>query len=165
MLHVSIADGSRFPPLMASGRRAIQIVAFSSQTTALLHTSRVGGGGCFNSLLHPQHITSRLINRRHISQLLKPNGKRRFIIDTLALVRSLERQGVPLKQAEAITSAITQVLDESLHNVSITYVSKSEMQKPSLLRLRASLVLGPGRGLVLPGFTILPDQCGSAAFD
>jgi len=44
-------------------------------------------------------------------------------------VRSLEAQGVPSKQAEAITSAITEVLNDSLENVSESFVSKAEMQK------------------------------------
>lgn len=44
-------------------------------------------------------------------------------------VRSLEAQGVPSKQAEAITSAITEVLNDSLENVAHSFVSKAEMQK------------------------------------
>jgi len=41
----------------------------------------------------------------------------------------LEGQGVPSKQAEAITAAITEVLNDSLENVSQALVSKGEMQK------------------------------------
>ncbi|KAI7736618.1 hypothetical protein M8C21_025703 [Ambrosia artemisiifolia] len=67
---------------------------------------------------------------RHISQLVQSNGgKRLFLVDTLALVRRLEGQGVPSKQAEAITSAITEVLNDSLENVAQSFVSKGEMQK------------------------------------
>jgi len=44
-------------------------------------------------------------------------------------VRSLEAQGVPSKQAEAIIGAITEVLNDSLENVSQSFVSKGEMQK------------------------------------
>ncbi|KAF5951470.1 hypothetical protein HYC85_009414 [Camellia sinensis] len=66
---------------------------------------------------------------RQISQLVKPNGKRVFLVDTLALVRRLEAQGVPSKQAEAITAAITEVLNDSLENVAHSFVSKAEMQK------------------------------------
>jgi hypothetical protein len=36
---------------------------------------------------------------------------------------------VPLKQAEAITAAITVVLNDSLENVSQSLVSKEEMQR------------------------------------
>jgi hypothetical protein len=36
---------------------------------------------------------------------------------------------VPLKQAEAITAAITEVLNDSLENVSQSLVSKEEMQR------------------------------------
>jgi hypothetical protein len=44
-------------------------------------------------------------------------------------VRKLESQGVPTKQAEAITSAITEVLNDSLESTSESFVSKAEMQK------------------------------------
>ncbi|CDO96996.1 unnamed protein product [Coffea canephora] len=70
---------------------------------------------------------------RHISQLAKPNGNRAFLVDTLKLVRSLEAQGVPPKQAEAITSAITEVLNDSLENVGHSFLSKAEMQKAEML--------------------------------
>lgn len=53
-------------------------------------------------------------------------------MDTLALVRGLEAKGVPTKQAEAITAAITEVLNDSLENVAHAFVSKAEMQKVKL---------------------------------
>ncbi|OAY60828.1 protein FMP32, mitochondrial [Manihot esculenta] len=71
---------------------------------------------------------------RQISQLVKSNGKRLFLVDTLALVRRLEAQGVPSKQAEAITAAITEVLNDSLENVSQSVVSKAEMQKNEMIQ-------------------------------
>lgn len=46
-------------------------------------------------------------------------------------VRSLEAQGLPSKQAEAITGAITEVLNDSVGVVSQLVVSKEEMQKVS----------------------------------
>ena len=36
---------------------------------------------------------------------------------------------MPSKQAEAITAAITEVLNDSVENVSQSFVSKAEMQK------------------------------------
>ncbi|XP_021807816.1 uncharacterized protein LOC110751625 [Prunus avium] len=66
---------------------------------------------------------------RQISGLVKPKGNRAFLVDTLALVRGLEAKGVPTKQAEAITAAITEVLNDSLENVSHAFVSKVGMQK------------------------------------
>ncbi|PPD99104.1 hypothetical protein GOBAR_DD03833 [Gossypium barbadense] len=81
--------------------------------------------------------SSSLVNKfgsRQISQLVNSNGKRAFLVDTLALVRSLEAQGVPSKQAEAITAAITEVLNDSLENVSHSFVSKAEMQKTEMLQ-------------------------------
>lgn len=47
-------------------------------------------------------------------------------------MRSLEAQGVPQKQAEAITSAITHVLVDSMENISQAFVTKSQMQKVHL---------------------------------
>lgn len=73
--------------------------------------------------------SSSRIDCRQISQLVQSNGKRLFLVDTLALVRRLEAQGVPSKQAEAITSAITEVLNDSLENVAQSFVSRGEMQR------------------------------------
>ncbi|XP_043709016.1 protein FMP32, mitochondrial-like [Telopea speciosissima] len=81
--------------------------------------------------------SSSLFNRfysRQISQLVKANGSRAFLVDTLALVRRLEAQGVPSKQAEAITAAIIEVLNDSLENVAQSFVSKAEMEKSVLLQ-------------------------------
>jgi len=43
---------------------------------------------------------------------------------------------VPSKQAEAITAAITEVLNDSLENVSQALVSKGEMQKVRLFNAK-----------------------------
>lgn len=50
-------------------------------------------------------------------------------------MRRLEAQGVPSKQAEAITAAITEVLNDSLENVAHAFVSKAESQKVTLHHL------------------------------
>ena len=39
---------------------------------------------------------------------------------------------MPSNQAEAITAAITEVLNDSLENISHSFVSKGEMQKVSV---------------------------------
>lgn len=93
----------------AAGRRAVQLGA---------GTSRI-------QLFCP----SRRFESRQMSELLKSNGKRLFLVDTLALVRRLEAQGLPSKQAEAITAAMTEVLNDSLENVSHSFVSKGLMQQ------------------------------------
>nr|ADD09602.1 metal ion binding protein [Trifolium repens] len=62
------------------------------------------------------------------------NVKRAFLVDTLQLVRNLESNGFPSKQAEAITSAITEVLNDSLENVAQSFVSKSDMQKSEMIQ-------------------------------
>ncbi|OMO57013.1 hypothetical protein CCACVL1_26083 [Corchorus capsularis] len=71
---------------------------------------------------------------RRLSQLVKSNGKRLFLVDTLALVRRLESEGLPSKQAEAITAAITEVLNDSLENVALSVVSKVEMQRSQMIQ-------------------------------
>lgn len=53
-----------------------------------------------------------------------------FLLDRLAVAMSLEAQGVPSKQAEAITSAITEVLSDSLENGAPSFIiSKAMIQK------------------------------------
>ncbi|KAL6224530.1 hypothetical protein ACLB2K_003385 [Fragaria x ananassa] len=80
-------------------------------------------------------LISPSLPHRLISELVKSNnGKRLFLVDTLALVRRLEGQGVPSKQAEAITAAITEVLNDSLENVSQSFVSKGEQQKNEMIQ-------------------------------
>ncbi|TYH37850.1 hypothetical protein ES332_D12G069200v1 [Gossypium tomentosum] len=106
----------------------------------------IGGVSRFNGVLSPLDAStfppsairlslspSPFSQRRQVSQqLVKSNGKRLFLIDTLALVRRLEAEGLPSKQAEAITAAITEVLNGSLENLSLSVVSKSEMQKSEM---------------------------------
>ncbi|CAL9155203.1 unnamed protein product [Musa hybrid cultivar] len=53
------------------------------------------------------------------------NGSRACLVDTLALVKWLEKEGVPSKQAEAITK----VLNDSLESVAESFVSKPKMQR------------------------------------
>jgi hypothetical protein len=53
----------------------------------------------------------------------------RCVLDRVAQVRKLESQGVPTKHAEAITSAITEVLNDSLESISESFVTNAEMQK------------------------------------
>ena len=67
---------------------------------------------------------------RSFSQLVKSNGQRLFLVDTLVLVRKLEGQGLPTKQAEAITDIITKLLNDSLGSL----VSKAEMQRTEMLQ-------------------------------
>ncbi|KAL1536614.1 protein FMP32, mitochondrial-like isoform X1 [Salvia divinorum] len=75
-----------------------------------------------------------LVGTRPISELAKSNGKRIYLVDTLALVRKLEAQGVESRQAQAITEAMMEVLNDSMENVSGSYVSKSEMQKSEMFQ-------------------------------
>ncbi|KAK6150558.1 hypothetical protein DH2020_015490 [Rehmannia glutinosa] len=81
---------------------------------------KLGTGSTGIQLFGPNRLES-----RPISELAKSNGKRLFLVDTLALVRRLEAQGVPSKHAEAMT----EVLNDSLENLSYSFVSKGEMQK------------------------------------
>ncbi|KAI5075635.1 hypothetical protein GOP47_0009711 [Adiantum capillus-veneris] len=73
---------------------------------------------------------------RRISQLVSPSkgSKKVMFVDTLALVRRLESQGLTPKQAEAVTAAIIEVLNDSMDNVSQTFVSKPDMQKNEMMQ-------------------------------
>ncbi|XLS99485.1 hypothetical protein HN51_042220 [Arachis hypogaea] len=68
---------------------------------------------------------------RSFSQLLKSDGRRFFLVDTLTLVKKLEAQGVPRKQAEAITDAFTEVLNDSLDNTQESSSSKLKAEVQS----------------------------------
>ncbi|XP_031484017.1 protein FMP32, mitochondrial-like isoform X1 [Nymphaea colorata] len=74
------------------------------------------------------------LETRGIWQHVNSKGKRAFLVDTLALVRTLEEQGVPSKQAEAITAVITEVLNDSLENVAQSCVSVGDMQKSEMVQ-------------------------------
>lgn len=52
---------------------------------------------------------------------------------SMSQVRKLEAQGIPSKHAEAITSTITEVLNDSLENLSQSLVTKGELQKVSFI--------------------------------
>ncbi|KAG0453881.1 hypothetical protein HPP92_025185 [Vanilla planifolia] len=73
---------------------------------------------------------------REFSEMVNSNanGRRAFLVDTLGLVRRLEGQGVPSKQAEAITSVITEVLNDSLQNVMQSFVSKQQLKMSEMIQ-------------------------------
>ncbi|KAH7430851.1 hypothetical protein KP509_08G017200 [Ceratopteris richardii] len=73
---------------------------------------------------------------RNFSQLVAPakGNKKVMFVDTLSLVRRLESQGLTQKQAEAVTEAIIEVLNDSMDNVSQTFVSKPDIQKNEMMQ-------------------------------
>ncbi|KAK9713256.1 hypothetical protein RND81_06G015300 [Saponaria officinalis] len=87
-----------------------------------------------SSLSQNSRYGSRYINTKHMCQLVNSNDKRMFIVDTYALVRSLEAQGFPPKQAEVLTGAITKVLNDSLESVAYFFVTKPEMHSYEVTR-------------------------------
>ena len=99
---------------------------------AVVACKRLGKIGSFQTRV--SKFAPYISGSKHFSQFVKSNGQRLFLVDTLALVRRLEGQGTPLKQAEAITAAITVVLNDSLENVSQSLVSKEEMQRITMLQ-------------------------------
>lgn len=106
----------------ASRKEATNKIAFHFGSTFGSNLTR------FN--FSPPITSSNRINTHHFSKLVQSNnGNRVFLVDTLALVRKLEAEGVPSKQAESITSCITQVLNDTLENVADSFVSKAEMEK------------------------------------
>lgn len=74
--------------------------------------------------------TSR-VKVHHMSDLVP--GNRAFLVDTMAMVRKLEEEGMTPKQAEAITAVVTGVLKDSIHIISESFVSKEEMHKSEML--------------------------------
>ncbi|XP_031126041.1 protein FMP32, mitochondrial-like [Ipomoea triloba] len=98
----------------------------------VLNANRNRFSGSVSLFGSPWNSPQNRFEYRQISQLA--NGKRACLVDTLALVKSLEAQGVPSKQAEALTSAIIVVLNDSLENVSHSYVTKGDMQKSEMIQ-------------------------------
>ncbi|XP_074308606.1 protein FMP32, mitochondrial-like [Silene latifolia] len=87
-----------------------------------------------SSLSNNSRYGSRYIDTKHMSELVNANDKRLFIVDTYALVRRLEEQGFPPKQAEVLTGAITKVLNDSLESVAYFFVTKPEMHNYEVTR-------------------------------
>ncbi|XP_078441905.1 uncharacterized protein LOC144711756 [Wolffia australiana] len=110
--------------LLLAGHACRAMAGRASELEAALcsaATSSLSATGCY---------PGRSSQSRGVSQILsKSSAKRAFLVDTLALVRKLEAQGIPSRQAEAITSAITEVLNDSLENVTQSFVSQGEIQK------------------------------------
>lgn len=92
--------------------------------------------GFHSSLFFSRSFFSLRDPSRSISQLSPaPNGSDRLLlVDTLALVRKLESQGFDARQAEAITAAMTDVLNDCLQNVSDAFVSKSELEQYNMMQ-------------------------------
>lgn len=78
------------------------------------------------------YVVSRSLYSRHVSQLAPNEANKVIFVDTLALVRKLEAQGFTVNQAEAITAAMTDVLNDCLESVALSFVSKSELEKSDL---------------------------------
>lgn len=125
---------------MAACKRVIQLGLGANLTKSRGSDSfstesfRFDGSSMFSSSYLSSNRYANRCARRNISQLVKQTGKRLFLVDTLALVRSLEAQGIPSKHAEAITTAMTEVLNDSLENVAESFVTKTDMQKSEMLQ-------------------------------
>ncbi|PPD95390.1 hypothetical protein GOBAR_DD07585 [Gossypium barbadense] len=85
----------------------------------------IGGVSRFKGVLSPLDASTFPPSAIRLSLSPSPFSQRRQ-------VRRLEAEGLPSKQAEAITAAITEVLNGSLENLSLSVVSKSEMQKSEM---------------------------------
>ncbi|KNA12740.1 hypothetical protein SOVF_123170 [Spinacia oleracea] len=93
-----------------------------------------GDNRSYSSLSLHHRYGARYTDTKSISQLVSSNGRRLFLVDTLALVRKLEAEGIPSKQAEVITGVITEVLNDSLENVTQSFMSKAEMQRFEMMQ-------------------------------
>lgn len=107
---------------------------FASAQVDGLEGRREAGEIAPSSDLPPGLPWSWSFQTRNISQLVAPKGNRRlFLVDTLALVKRLESQGLTSKQSEAITAVITEVLNDSLENVGQTFTSIHEAQRSEMM--------------------------------
>ncbi|WOK91453.1 hypothetical protein Cni_G00144 [Canna indica] len=88
----------------------------------------------FRSRSSTQLLADSSLVRHFSSQLIQTSENRAYHVDTLALVRRLEKEGLPTKQAEAITSTITEILNDSLQNINHSFVSKLEMEKSEVMQ-------------------------------
>ena len=88
-------------------------VALSFTTASMLHAGRT----------LPQWRTSL---RRQISTS-KPRSE--FHFDTHHFVQRLEREGLNRAQAEGIMSAMAEVIDESIRNMTTNMVTKADQEK------------------------------------
>eukprot|EP00249_Psilotum_nudum_P005645 c19083_g1_i1 orf=571-1341(-) len=107
-------------PAMALGRTGFkQLNPFLNDPTRLLPPSLLSGHvlRCFSDVTGSAS-----------------GGKRLLLNDTLSLVRRLEAQDLNAKQAEGITSAITQVLNGSLESVAQSFSTKGEMLNSEMVR-------------------------------
>ncbi|CAL5325527.1 unnamed protein product [Camellia sinensis] len=111
LLHTQCDNG-------AHGKCALTLVFVETKRGADALERWLSMNGFPATAIHGDKVQMR--SNSMISQLVKPNGKR---------VRRLEAQGVPSKQAEAITAAITEVLNDSLENVAHSLFQKQKCRK------------------------------------
>ncbi|GMY05669.1 protein FMP32, mitochondrial-like isoform X2 [Fagus crenata] len=109
-------------------------MAMCKRVVRLLTNSGLCSASNFRYLNTSSSLSPSGFHFLQLSETIKPNLKRAFLVDTLALVRGLEAQGVPSKQAEAITAALTEVLNDCVENVAHSFVSKSEMQRYEMVQ-------------------------------
>ncbi|XP_057845577.1 protein FMP32, mitochondrial isoform X2 [Cryptomeria japonica] len=83
--------------------------------------------------MHPRILAVQIcrLRFRRMSDLVP--GNRACLVDTMALVKRLEGEGMTQKQAEAITAVVTEVLQDSLDTIAHSFVSREEMIKSEML--------------------------------
>ena len=75
-------------------------------------------------------IVFRLASRPHFSRSFSASQCRAdFHFDTHHFVQRLEREGLNRAQAEGIMSAMAEVIDESIRNMTSNMVTKAEQEK------------------------------------
>ncbi|MCO5548988.1 hypothetical protein L7F22_002453 [Adiantum nelumboides] len=110
----------------------------STETPYLLQNNRISWSISYcRPSIACNYIISRNLYSRHVSRLAPNEANKVIFVDTLAVVRKLEAQGFTAEQAEAITSAMTDVLNDCLESVAQSFVSNSELEKSDLLHENA----------------------------
>lgn len=64
-----------------------------------------------------------------------------FHFDTHQFVQRLEREGLNRAQAEGIMSAMAEVIDESIRNMTSNMVTKADQEKVSCLNYRRTVTV------------------------
>lgn len=80
----------------------------------------------------PPRITRLALGRVSSSSgriLHRRNTRRDFHFDTHHFVRRLEREGLNRAQAEGIMSAMSEIIDESIRNMTSNMVTKADQEK------------------------------------
>lgn len=100
---------------------------FSTSTKCIQNT--LSSPTTLRASIIPQH--RRLLYTRSFTSTTKRSD---FHFDTHHFVQRLEREGLKREQAEGIMTAMAEVIDEAIRNMTSNMVTKSQQEKVCLLQ-------------------------------